>query len=117
MIYRQDLNHKIYAGDIKKNNDHAFFLRVLKYCNNAMGMDECLALYRIRKGSISRNKFKMVKPYVTVLHKFEGKSLLVSYFCMFTQVFVKLFMKYKKIDKSVIVNIYVCRGDSKHTVQ
>lgn len=98
VLYKQDAGNKIYAQDVKKNNDHALFLQVLRHCNNAMGIDECMALYRIRKGSISRNKFKMIDPYIKVLHEFERHNLLVSYFCVFTQTFVKLFMKYEKIN-------------------
>lgn len=97
VVYKQDLNHKIYARDVKKNNDHALFLQVLRCCKVGMGLDECLALYRIRRGSISRNKLKVVKPYVKVLHEFEGHSLLISYLCVLTHVFVKIFLKYRKI--------------------
>lgn len=96
VMYNQNVTGKVYAEDIKKNNDHALFLRVLKKCRNGMGMKELLALYRIRKGSISRNKFKMVKPYVTVLHEFEGVPLIAAYFCMAMHVFVKTFIKYRR---------------------
>ncbi|MDD3038171.1 glycosyltransferase family 2 protein [Bacteroides sp.] len=106
VMYKQNLNHKIYAEDIKKNNDHALFLRVLKYCKNAMGMDECLALYRIRKGSISRNKWKVLKTFIMVVHQFEQKSLLFAHWCVFTHMFVKAFFKYKKIQsKESILHI------------
>lgn len=97
VMYKQDLQNKIYANDVKKNNDHALFLRVLKKCKNAMGMNECLAFYRIRKGSISRNKFKMIEPYIKVLHEFESKNLVYSYFCVLTQIIIKAFFKYEKI--------------------
>lgn len=97
VLYKQDIQNKIYAQDVKKNNDHALFLQVLRHCKNAMGINECMALYRIRKGSISRNKLKMITPYIKVIHEFEGHNLLVSYFCVFIQIFVKLFMKYEKI--------------------
>ena len=107
VIYRQDLNHKIYAEDIKKNNDHALFLRVLKHCHNAMGMKDCMGLYRICKGSISRNKFKMFKPYLKVIRDFEGKSIIYAWFCIFTHIFIKFFLKYRKIQKeeSVVENM------------
>lgn len=97
VMYKQDLNNKVYCGDIKKNNDTALFLKVIKTCNNAMGLNECLALYRIRKGSISRNKWKIIQPFVKVIHEFEGKSLLTAYFCVFTHIFIKTFFKYRKV--------------------
>lgn len=97
VMYNQEVVGKVYAKDIKKNNDNALFYPVLKKCNNAMGIPVCLALYRIRKGSISRNKFKMIKPYITVLHNFEGHNILISYFCVLTHFLIKILFKYKSI--------------------
>lgn len=98
VMARQDLNKKVYAGDVKKNNDTALFLRMMKASGKpAMGMPEVLAKYRIRKGSISRSKLKILKPFVKVIHEFEGQDILFAYFCVFTHMFVKTFFKYKKI--------------------
>lgn len=97
VMYKQDLNNKIYASDVKKNNDRALFLRVLKQCKNAMGYPCLLAKYTIRTGSISRNKFKMIKPYIKVLHEFEGMNIISSWVCVFTHNVIKLFFKYEKI--------------------
>ena len=97
VMYNQNKVGKIYAQDIKKNNDNALFYPVLKKCDKALGYKECLGLYRIRKGSISRNKFKMIEPYIKVVHDFEGHSLFVSYFCVLTHFLIKIFFKYRKI--------------------
>ncbi|MBO5691583.1 MAG: glycosyltransferase family 2 protein [Spirochaetaceae bacterium] len=97
VMYNQKKIGKIYAQDIKKNNDNALFYPVLKKCSNALGINECLALYRIRQGSISRNKLKMIKPYITVLHDFEGHNLFFSYLCVLTHFFIKILFKYRSI--------------------
>ena len=97
LIYKQDLNHKIYGADVSKANDYALFLEVMKNIDYAAGLDECLAMYRIRKGSVSRNKFKKAKPYIHVLQTVEKKSLLASWFLLGTHMFVKTFFKYKKV--------------------
>ena len=97
VMYNQNVVGKIYAKDIKKNNDNALFYPVLKKCKNAMGLNECLGLYRIRTGSISRNKLKMIKPYITVLHDFERHNILISYFCVLTHFIIKILFKYKSI--------------------
>jgi glycosyltransferase involved in cell wall biosynthesis len=97
VMYKQNLEEKIYSGDIKKNNDHALFLRVLKNCKNAIGIPEVLARYRIRKNSISRKKLRLIKPYITVLHEFEHIHIFYAYFCLFTHVIIKIFFKYKRI--------------------
>ena len=96
VMYRQDTIGKIYCGDIKKNNDHALFLRVVKKTKNAMGIPENLAMYRIRENSISRKKFKMIKPYFVVLHEFEHINLFYSCFCIITHIIIKFF-KYQRI--------------------
>lgn len=97
LIYKQDLNHKIYGADVSKANDYALFLEVMKNIDYAAGVDECLAMYRIRKGSVSRNKFKKAKPYIHVLQTVEKKSYLMSWLLLGTHMFVKSFFKYKKI--------------------
>jgi hypothetical protein len=94
-MYRQNIANKIYANDIKRNNDYALFLHVLKYVKNAMGINENLAQYRIRKKSISSNKFYMLKPYITILHDFENLNILFSFICVFTHIFIRIFFKYK----------------------
>lgn len=95
VIYNQNAVGKVYANDIKKNNDHALFLKVLKNCKNGMGIHECLAKYRIRKGSISSKKTSIIKYYVMVIHEFEKKPYLYALFCVFTHVFIKTFFKYR----------------------
>lgn len=96
VMYNQNVVGKVYAEDIKKNNDHALFLRVLKKCHNAMGMKALLAKYRIRKGSISSKKSAIIKYYIQVIHEFEKQPLAFAWFCVFTHVFVKTFLKYRK---------------------
>lgn len=96
VVYKQDLENKIYVDDIKKNNDHALFLKVLRKCSNAVGMKEVLAKYRIRKGSISSKKADIIRYYVKVVHDFEKQPYIVAFFCVFTHVFIKTFFKYRK---------------------
>ncbi len=97
VMYDQEKSGKIYTPDTKKNNDRALFLKVLKVLDNACGMKESLALYRIRKSSISRNKWKMIKPYIRVINEFEGKPLIFAWFCVFTHIIIKKLFKEKKV--------------------
>lgn len=96
-IYKQDLNHKIYGADVPKANDYALFLNVMEIHKFACGLDECLAAYRIRKGSVSRNKLKKVEHYIHVLQTVGHKNIIMAYFLLFTHQFIKTFFKYKKI--------------------
>ena len=96
VMYNQKVTGKVYAEDIKKNNDHALFLRVLKRCHNAMGIKEVMAQYRIRQGSISSKKSAIIKYYIQVIHDFEKQPAFFAYFCVFTHVLIKLTIKYRK---------------------
>lgn len=96
VMYNQSVTGKVYAENIKKNNDHALFLRVLKKCHNAMGIKYVMAQYRIRRGSISSKKSAIIKYYIRVVHEFEKQSLLFSWFCVFTHVLIKSTIKYRR---------------------
>ena len=96
VMYSQK-NGKIYGPDIKKNNDHALFLRVLKNSQNAKGFPIILAKYRIRNGSISSKKTSIIKYYLKVVHEFEKNPYFFAVFCIFTHVIVKAFLKYRRI--------------------
>lgn len=67
------------AGDallpeIRKRQDWGLNIRLLKRCRIAYGIKEPLATYRIRKGSVSRDKFSLVKYNVEIYHQVVGLS-------------------------------------------
>lgn len=98
VMYRQDLDNKIYAPEVPNSEDYALFLRVLKRCKTAgVGMDECLAYYRIHQGSLSRNKLKKIKSQLQVFTKDNGIPYIGAWLCLFVNMFVKAFFKYKKV--------------------
>ena len=100
VMYHQDINNKIFGPNVKNCNDYALFLQVLKHSHSAIGISECTALYRIRKKSLSRNKLQKITPYICVLHQHEGISYLMSWFYMFSNLFIKTFFKYKNIHQN-----------------
>ena len=72
----------IQIADLKKNNDYAMWLKVIKK-TDFYYMDECLESYRVRKGSISHDKLKkLIKSHYLLWHQGEGKSAPVS--CLWT---------------------------------
>lgn len=97
VMYNQDIVGKVYSENIKKNNDHALFLRVIKKCKKAMGINEIMAYYRIRQGSISSKKSTIIKYYIKVIYEFEKKPFVFACFCVFTHVLIKSTIKYRKI--------------------
>lgn len=104
VMYKQDVNNKVYAVDCENNDDQELFFEAIKGCKNAMGFNECLTLYRVRSGSRSSNKWKLIKPYIDVMNRIQGQNLCMSYFYLFTHMFIKTFFKYKKIkpEESVV---------------
>ena len=97
VVYKQNLSNKIYGPVLKNCNDHGLFLKVMPQFKNAMGIDECLALYRIREGSISRKKVGKLKSFYQLFHDNEGLSYVAATFCLLTQILIKQFYKYRKI--------------------
>lgn len=97
VMYKQDLTNKIYGPVLKNCNDHALFLKVMPHMKKAMGINECLGLYRIRKGSISRKKFSKLASFYQLFHDNEGLNYITATFCLLTQILIKKLYKYRKI--------------------
>ncbi len=81
VMYDRNYVGLIQIVDIKKRNDYALWMKVIKKCN-AYLLDECLASYRVRKtGSImnrGKNPFKRMKYNYELWHKSEGITKFVS---------------------------------------
>lgn len=60
-MYRVGEWGKFYAPDIRKRNDFALWLRILKKENYVFGLKEVLADYRIRENSVSANKNSLIR--------------------------------------------------------
>ncbi len=73
-IYNASQLGKIYSPDILKRQDWALWLDVIKKGGPMKGIEEALAYYRLRKGSISKNKMEMLKYNFNVYHKILGYS-------------------------------------------
>lgn len=93
VIYNQKKIGKIYGPDIAKSNDYGLFLQVLKKTSNAKGIKENLAFYRIRRNSISRNKWKKIYPHFYLLNKIEKINFFKSCFFIFTNILIKKIYK------------------------
>lgn len=74
---------KNYMPQIRKRQDYVFFLSYLKQIDYAYGIKDVLASYRIRKNSISRNKFDAMKYIWIVYRDIEKLSLFRSLYLMF----------------------------------
>ncbi len=77
-IYDTSFFGKFYMPDIRKRQDYALWLTMLKKFDYAHSLQEPLASYRIRKESLSKNKLDAVKYYWKVLREVGQLSPLSS---------------------------------------
>ena len=82
VMYDAEYIGKVQIEDIKKNNDYAIWLKVIKkadcYC-----LQECLASYRVRSGSISRHsKSTLIKWHYKLWREAEKRNFITS--CIYT---------------------------------
>ena len=61
VIYSVTLLGKIYMPKIRKRQDWVLWVRVIEKSGQTKGIQESLAYYRIRKDSMSANKFNLLK--------------------------------------------------------
>ena len=76
--------------NLKKRQDYALWLEILKEGYFAHGLPEVLAQYRIRPDSISRNKVNLIKWNWKVYREFENLSILKSFMYLNTSIISKL---------------------------
>ena len=75
----QRLGHKFYMPAIRKRQDWALFLNILKECQICFCLTEPLAYYRERENSVSSNKLSLVKYNVNVYETVFGYTRPKAY--------------------------------------
>ena len=73
---------KHYMPELKKRQDWGLWLAILKKIDFAYGIPEPMAIYRMRKNSVSRSKLKLI-PYVWKVYRdVEKLSLIRSFYLL-----------------------------------
>lgn len=85
---------KFEVPNIRKRNDDALWLQMLKREKYIMGMPDVLMKYRIRKNSISSNKLKVIKYHWILYRKIEHLNIFrslfhIGYWCLIKSVKIK----------------------------
>lgn len=81
VMYNQEALGKFEVPSIKKRNDFALWLQILKKTDCCYGMEEVLGTYRKgRSGSVSSNKLKQAKYHWQLYHDIEGHGVVRSIF-------------------------------------
>ncbi|MGN0517193.1 MAG: glycosyltransferase family 2 protein [Acutalibacteraceae bacterium] len=93
VMYNVGVMGKFEVPDIRKRNDDALWLKMLKKEQYIWGMpeDDVLMKYRVRKDSLSRNKFKVVKYHWILYRDIEHLSVIQSIFHICWWGFIKIF--------------------------
>lgn len=90
VMYDANLLGKFSVPDIKRNNDFALWLKMLKTTESIYGLNEVLTYYRLSNNSISRNKFKMVKYHWKLFREVEHIGVLRSVYLLSYWIVIKL---------------------------
>lgn len=96
VVYKKNINPNIRSFLIKNNNDYGLFLQIVRQANNARGINEVLAHYRLHSTGISRNKKKKIKPYFELMHKHLHYPYFICCWLLFTNVLIGKLWKYEK---------------------
>lgn len=80
VVYSVKALGKFSVPDIRKRNDDALWLKMLKQTPFIYGQAEVLAQYRLRRGSVSEKKLDLVKYHWILYRQIEGLNVFTSAF-------------------------------------
>ena len=92
-MYNQESLGKLYMENLEKRQDYTLWLKILKK-ENAVGLTEVLAQYRISQNSLSANKFDAAMFQWLVYRKVEQLGFFQALY-YFTHYAFRGFLKYK----------------------
>lgn len=87
VIYDANEIGKVYAEDIKRRNDFAMWLKVIKIAKKIDGLDEVLSYHRVRQDSISKSKYKLIKYQFDIYFRYEKISFFRSVYLVIIKIF------------------------------
>ncbi|MBN8565959.1 MAG: glycosyltransferase family 2 protein [Flavobacteriales bacterium] len=99
-IYDVDFFGKISISHVRKRQDWIMWLTILKKIKIAYPVQESLALYRIRKNSISSSKLDLIKYNYKVYREHHNCNVFVAIISIIIFLFIQLFVKPSYIKKS-----------------
>ncbi|SFN56208.1 glycosyltransferase family 2 protein [Salegentibacter flavus] len=88
---------KIYGPEIRKRQDWGLWLAAVKKAGIAKSIKEPLAIYRLRRNSVSGNKFEMLRYNFNIYHKVLGFGFFKSLRCMLMFLKEHFFVKRKQV--------------------
>lgn len=80
VMYNVEKLGKFQVPDIRKRNDDALWLQILKKEKYIYGINEVMMKYRVRSNSISSNKFNLIKYHWKLYRDIEHLNIIRSIF-------------------------------------
>jgi glycosyltransferase involved in cell wall biosynthesis len=93
VMYNSESLNKVFMPEVRKRQDWALWLKLLKHTKFAHGIHKPLALYRIRNRSLSKNKINLLKHNWNIYKNVEGFSTIIS--CVLILQFIFFYFSYK----------------------
>lgn len=90
VVYDVEKMGRFEVPNIRKRNDDALWLQMLKKEKYIWGMPDVLMKYRIRQNSISSNKLKVIKYHWILYREIEHLSVIRSVFHIFWWCVIKV---------------------------
>lgn len=90
VVYDVEKMGKFEVPNIRKRNDDALWLQMLKKEKYIWGMPDILMKYRVRKNSISSNKLKVIKYHWILYREIEHLNVFRSAFHVFWWCVIKV---------------------------
>lgn len=87
------IGEKVYISNIKKRNDYLMWLKVIKKTDKLYCLDEVLSSHRIRNGSLSKNKFSLIKYHWEIYREKELLGFIYSLYLVLYWVAKPIFKK------------------------
>jgi len=100
LLYDTKRIGKLFMPEIRRRQDWAYKLRLLKNLKIGYGLQEPLAFYRIGNSSLSSNKIKLLKYNFKIYKKELGYSYVESFFMMIN--FLIHYFYYKSVSKKKV---------------
>jgi teichuronic acid biosynthesis glycosyltransferase TuaG len=98
-IYDVQKLGKVYAPLIRKRQDWALWLEIMKKLGSTRALTEPLAYYRVRRDSVSRNKWKLLRHNFRIYRSFLNYGLLKSCRSMSRFLWEHFLVKNKQVKK------------------
>ncbi|MEL7633369.1 glycosyltransferase family 2 protein [Sporomusa sphaeroides] len=89
-IYDTEKLGKVYMPLIRKRQDYGLWLSILRKGVVGLGLQKCLARYRIRQDSLSANKLAMLRWNWLLYRNIEKLSILSSSYYLMQNIFAKI---------------------------